>query len=260
MRQFNFGRNWQRYSEKALDTGKLELARLSLKELLGEDEIKNKSFLDIGSGSGIFAISAKNLKASKVVGFDISKESITTARENAIKFNMENMVEFYQGSILEDNYKKFGKFDVVYSWGVLHHTGNMWQAIKNSMELVDDNGLLAVAIYNKHWSSPVWKKIKYFYNVSPLLIKKVMVFIFYWIIFIAKFMVTFKNPFKKRRGMSFYYDVIDWLGGYPYEYATKEEINNFASKYRFKLVKFNKAGVPTGCNEFVFKKCNQLKI
>lgn len=254
MRQFNFGKNWQKYSEKVLDADKLESAELSLKELLGEDRIKNKSFLDIGSGSGIFAISAKKLGAGRVVGFDISEESIEAAKENVIKFNMENTIEFHRASILDNAYKKFGKFDVVYSWGVLHHTGSMRQAIKNSMELVNDNGLLAVAIYNKHWSSPVWKRIKYLYNVSPKFIKRIMIFVFYWIILTAKFLVTFKNPLKKRRGMSFYYDVIDWLGGYPYEYASEKEIVDFFADNHFQLVKFIKTNVPTGCNEFVFKK------
>ncbi|MFA5333562.1 MAG: class I SAM-dependent methyltransferase [Candidatus Nanoarchaeia archaeon] len=252
--RFDFGKNWKEYSLNSLDDDRFKKALDSLNILIGKNNIKNKSFLDIGSGSGIFSLAAKKLNAKKVIGFDISQNSVEIAYFNKNKFAKNEDISFFKQSIVDKNYKKFGKFDIVYSWGVLHHTGNMFQAIDNSITLVNPKGLFVIAIYNKHWSSPIWRLIKWFYNVSPKFIQKFMVLIFYGIIAFAKFVFTGKNPFKKKkRGMNFYYDVIDWLGGYPYQYASKNEITNYIESKGFKLIKYVKSEVPTGCNEFVFK-------
>lgn len=253
MLQFNFGKNWQTYSTHALDRAKFEEAKQSVTQLIGRENIINKNFLDIGSGSGIFSLAIRQLGAQTAVGIDISLESVCVAQSNAEKFGITDVV-FNKLSIFDESVKQLGKFDVVYSWGVLHHTGNMYQAIKISMDLVADQGLFVLAIYNKHWSSWLWKIIKYSYNKMSGFLQKMYVYIFSIIIFIAKFMVTGKNPLLKKRGMNFYYDVIDWIGGYPYEYATEAEIIDFFEKNNFALIKSIKADVPTGCNEFVFKK------
>jgi hypothetical protein len=145
-------------------------------------------------------------------------------------------------------------FSIVHSWGVLHHTGDMTTAIRNAALLVEENGYLVLAIYNRHWTSPLWRFIKRLYCSSPQWIRFVTLCLFYPLIVLAKLLVTGKNPFNKNRGMSFYYDVIDWLGGYPYEYASREEIERSVGMLGFSLVKHMPASVPTGCNEYVFKK------
>lgn len=255
--RFNFGDNWKDFSDNVLQEQSLKEAVDSLDELVGKDTISDKTFLDIGCGSGLFSIAAVKLGAKKVIGFDLSKESVDASKQNAKRFLSEEEgagIKFFQQSIFECTPENMGKFDIIYSWGVLHHTGDMWSALQESMNLLDDTGLLVIAMYNRHWSSPIWEKIKYIYNISPAFLQKVMIFVFYFIIVIAKFLVTFKNPFKKRRGMDFYHDVIDWIGGYPYEYATCDEIVQFCEHKNLILSKFVKAGVPTGCNEFVFLK------
>lgn len=249
---FNFGKNWLNYSKTIKDED-LEIMKESLINLIGLENIKDKTFLDIGCGSGLFSIAAKKLRTKKVVGIDILPDSIKSSEENKERFNVQG-IYFKQLSILDNQVKTLEKFDIVYAWGSLHHTGEIWKAIENTTHCVENNGLLILAIYNKHWTSPIWKRIKYFYNISPKFIKSIMIFAFYYIIATAKSLVTRKNPFQKKRGMNFYYDIIDWLGGYPYEYASKDKMVDFVDKYGFKLIKFNKAGVPTGCNEFVFKK------
>jgi len=251
---FNFGKNWTNYS-KTVEYKDLEVMKKSLTDLVGLENIKDKTFLDIGCGSGLFSIAAKELGAKKVVGIDVLSDSIKSSEENKKRFDVQD-INFKKISILDNKVKTLEKFDTVYAWGSLHHTGNMRQAIENAAYCVKNNGLLVLAIYNKHWTSPIWKKIKYFYNISPKLIKPVMIFVFYYIILTTKFLATKKNPFQKRRGMNFYYDVIDWIGGYPYEYTSRDEVVDFVNKFGFKLIKFNKASVPTGCNEFVFKKIN----
>ena len=252
---FNFGINWQEYSDQALDEVRFNRAVEDLEELVGKKKIKGKFFLDIGCGSGIHSLAADKLGAKKVVGVDISAESVQSAKQNKKRFAPNSKVSFSQESIFEMDPKKCGTFDIVYSWGVLHHTGEMKQALKDATVLVDKEGLLVVAIYNKHWSSRLWWYIKKLYNLSPKWIQQVMVIKFSLIIALAKFVVTGNNPFaKKRRGMTFYYDVIDWLGGFPYEYASKNEVVELVQPLGFKLKKFVSSAVPTGCHEYVFVK------
>jgi SAM-dependent methyltransferase len=251
---FNFGDNWRRFSESSLDNQKFEMASNSLDQLIGREKIVGRTFLDIGCGSGIFAIAASLAGAKKVVGIDISKDSIETSISNKKKFASQNAIDFFHKSIFDDDILRMGEFDTVYSWGVLHHTGNMYKAIDIASKLVAPHSLFVIAIYNKHWSCGFWKVIKRFYNAAPKFIQWPMIWIFYLIIAMAKLIVTRKNPFKKRRGMSFYYDIIDWIGGYPYEYAAKEEVMRHLEKAGFKCIKYVKPPIPTGCNEFVFLK------
>lgn len=252
---FNFGINWKNYSDNALDESKINDAQESLDKLIGTDKIKTKSFLDIGSGSGIFAIAASKAGAKNVLGIDISQESVKTSQSNKQRFLPQSNIEFLHKSIFDENINELGRFDIVYSWGVLHHTGDMYKAIDIASTLVDSRGLLVLAIYNKHWSSPLWTCIKRFYNLSPALIQRLMVYFFGAVIASAKLLVTGKNPFKKkRRGMSFFYDIVDWLGGYPYQYAHQSQINDFVQAKGFKLIKTTSPAVPTGCNEFIFQK------
>ena len=255
---FNFGMNWAKYSKNSLNNQKFTAALNSLDQLIGKERIIGARFLDVGCGSGIFAISASKLGAKEVIGIDKSDVSIKTSLKNVARFLPKNRIILRTKSIFDEDIAKLGKFDVVYSWGVLHHTGNMWKAIDISSKLVEAEGLFVISIYNKHWSSPIWKRIKYFFNISPLLVQKLMISFFYAIIYFVKFLITKKNPLSTmRRGMTFYYNLIDWIGGYPYEYALKDEIIHFIENNGFKLIKFINSPVPTGCNEFVFRKVSR---
>ena len=162
----------------------------------------------------------------------------------------------------------FEKGDVVYSWGVLHHTGEMWKAIKDAAKIVKPGGLFIIAIYNRAPSSNFWLGIKKYYNRSNMIIRSVMVLILFSGIAFRR-LTLMKNPFKTERGMMIFTDAIDWLGGYPYEFASFDEINNFVKKMNFDLIKTPRGiisspkshnfldrirGYYTGCNEFVFKK------
>jgi predicted RNA methylase len=221
--------------------------------LLGLENNSQKTNLYIGCGSGIFAIAARTLGAKSVSGWDISNESISTSKNNMKKFGVED-INFSQKDILSESNETGKKYDVVYSWGVLHHTGNMWPAIKNAMTFVKKEGVFCIAIYNSHWSSALWSVIKWFYNHAPGFVQKIMVYFFCAVIYVAKFIVTGTNPLKMNRGMNFYFDVVDWIGGYPYEHASKEQIVEFFEQNGFVLKRFVKAQVGTGCNEFVFTR------
>lgn len=261
--RFDFGKNWISYSHKALNAEKIAQAREAFKLLLDLVLLSDKTYLDIGFGQGLDLMLAAESGAI-AVGLDVDHNNLQALQETAAFFPNTKTPPVFVASILDlaalyAHFDRNTKFDVVYSWGVLHHTGDMWKAVKNACSLVRPNGILVISIYNKHWSSGLWKVIKYFYNISPSFIQRIFVGLFYPVIFIAKFLITKKNPFNKERGMDFYHDVIDWVGGYPYQYATQQQIVDFAANEGFALRKFIPASVPTGCNQFVFQKTRLVK-
>jgi SAM-dependent methyltransferase len=259
--RFAFGKNWKSFSEKALKDELVENARISFESLFNGIELKGKSFIDIGFGQGLTLILAKQ-KGADVLGVDIDENNIQALEICMKKSNCIEKPRTVIASILDEELvkEKIGtkKFDIVHSWGVLHHTGNMHKAIQNSCKLVKENGYLICAIYNRHWSSGTWKIIKFMYNIMPEFFRFLMIVSFYPIIYIAKFLVTCQNPQNQERGMNFFYNVIDWVGGYPYEFASIDEVTKLFHKEGFECLKVIPAKVPTGCNEFVFKKTKKL--
>lgn len=255
MRVFDFGSNWQVFSEQRIDAQRLDIAMQSLQALLQRDTLKGVSVLDVGCGSGLFSIAAQQLGAAKVVGVDVNPRCIAVSQQNVARLAPSASVEFQEASALSPtSMASLGQFDLVYAWGSLHHSGAMWDAIRNVAAHVAPNGTLVLAIYNKHITSPAWKSIKWFYNQLPGFGQHLLALLFAGIIYVAKFIVTRRNPLDKERGMDFWYDVIDWIGGYPYEYATRQEIETFMRAVGFTPKRFVAAQVPTGCNEFVFER------
>jgi SAM-dependent methyltransferase len=253
--QFDFGRNWDEFSRHALNGAKVAEAKEYFEILIDGIELKGKSFLDIGFGQGLSLLIATEMGAL-TTGVDINPTCAEVLKRNAGFYpdiDTES-IKVITGSILDPKImEKLNEgFDIVHSWGVLHHTGNMHQAIINAASLVKSGGYLVLAIYNKHWSSPVWLSVKWLFNISPRWLQKTMTGIFYPVIWLAKLFVTRKNPFSQERGMVFFYDIIDWLGGYPYEYASRIELQKIIEQLGFRIFRTMPANVPTGCNEFIF--------
>ena len=228
--------------------------------MLKVTDLRGKRFLDIGSGSGLFSLAAHRLGAS-VRSFDYDPQSVACTQELKSRyFPNSNQWIIETGSALDmDFLRRLGKFDIVYSWGVLHHTGDMWQAFGNVTELVDKNGLLFIAIYNRcKIASKFWWRIKKLYCSGA--IGKIIacgVFVPYFFLrACAECVYHRKNIFagyKHSRGMSLFYDWIDWLGGLPYEYASVDEIFNFYKARGFTLLNI-KTTNSTANNQFVFVK------
>jgi len=256
MERFAFGKNWIDFC-KRLQYENYLAAKESLKKLV--PDLQSKTFLDVGSGSGLFSIAASALGAKKVFGFDVDPEAVLTSNKLTEKISQwdpdvkKEVIEFKVESILNQNIKP-QQYDVVYSWGVLHHTGDMYAAFEIVKNLVAENGTLALAIYNKHFTSPIWKLIKYTYVKSPEAVRKILVFSVLIPKFLALLVISRQNPFKRKRGMRYYTDIVDWVGGYPYEYASAGEVTDFFETRGFKLTKLIKTAGYTGCNEFVFEK------
>lgn len=262
--RFEFGKNWERFL-KILDESRIVEAEKSLKQMLEMEDFKNKSFLDIGSGSGLFSLAARRLGAT-VHSFDYDPLSVACTKELKQRyFPDDQQWTIEQGDVLNLDYlNSLGQFDIVYSWGVLHHTGAMWEAMKNIIPLVREGGKLYIAIYNDQGNkSKRWAKLKNFYNHSPEPIKVSIVLLYGFLWLIRSFMVklvNFQNPFffkewrdkKKNRGMSVIHDIVDWVGGYPFEVAKPEEVFNLYRRKGFELIALKTCGGGLGCNEYVF--------
>lgn len=269
--RFEFGKNWARFLAD-LNDRRIARAEESLREMLEITDLRGKAFLDIGSGSGLFSLAARRLGA-RVHSLDYDPHSVACARElRSGYFAGDQEWTIEEGSALDADYlTSLGSFDVVYSWGVLHHTGEMWRALENAQLPVKVGGKLFIAIYNDQGSkSRRWKWIKKTYNELPRFLKipfALAVMAPEEMKAMLRSLVLLKpteylhrwTRYDANRGMSRWRDIIDWVGGYPYEVAKPEEIFDFYRARDFTLTKMKCGGVGLGCNEFVFTRDRGLK-
>jgi len=267
---FSFGVNWRNFIKKSFNQERLAIARRDILAFFEMDSFAGQTCIDIGCGSGIHSLAMIQAGAAKLFSFDYDIESVNATRRLHEREGKPGHWTVTQGSILDENFVgSVPKADIVYSWGVLHHTGQMWPAIKAAATMVKDGGLFYIAIYTKWTGSDDAVRLKIKYNRAGWLGKR-------WMELclmrqgIPSLSYVFKDfphyrrqvsaklrlirEYKEMRGMSFYHDIVDWLGGYPYEDATVEEVVWFCEKHcGLKLVKVNATGGNI-CSDYLFRR------
>jgi 2-polyprenyl-6-hydroxyphenyl methylase/3-demethylubiquinone-9 3-methyltransferase len=253
---FSFGKNWMDYN-RTVTQKEIDKAEEDLVYWVGKENIEGKRVLDLGSGSGIHSLGLLALGAKELVSFDYDPNSVTATTEHWEKKGRPENWKVMHGSILDKAFvNQLGQFDLVYSWGVLHHTGSMWDAINNALSMVrpgghffitiykDDNYQKSIAIKQKYnAASPAGKRMIERKEIAKLMAKRAM---------------HLKNPLawnqKIERGMNIYHDLVDWLGGLPYEVASEDEILRWGRQNNLEMERILCKGNYGACNYYLFRK------
>ena len=262
---FAFGDNWASYAESITETEIAE-AVAGLRRLLGESDLAGLRVLDIGSGSGIHSLAALRLGAAEVVAVDLDPNSVATTREVLRQF-AEGRGQVQQLSVFELDPARLGQFDIVYSWGVLHHTGDMNRAITRAAAMVAPKGLFAFALYRRTWLCPLWVREKKWYSQASERLQKrarraYAVVLRLGLLATGRSFDDYVQNYHGKRGMDFDHDVHDWLGGYPYESISAQGVDatmresGFALRRRFvQSGLLHRIGIlGSGCDEYVYAR------
>jgi len=252
---FAFGRNWSSYAE-LIDDAKIEEAETGMVRLIPRNEFRGRSFLDIGCGSGLHSLVAVRLGSSSILACDIDPDSARTASEVLALHADDADWATRELSVFDLESQDIGTFDIVYSWGVLHHTGDMDAAIHAAAACVSPGGLFAFALYRRTWLDAFWRREKYWYANASLGKQKWARMVFDRAYRTAKFLTGKGNAAD--RGMDYWHDLHDWLGGYPYESILAPEVDEMMRSLNFtkeRVLAHGRAiGVfGSGCDEYVYR-------
>ena len=232
---FSFGKNWQDLLKVVdEDDFKRSLADID-RWFKNRVPLEGKDIIDVGSGSGMHSLMLNTYNPKKLYSFDYDVNSVSATRSLWERAGTPANWTVSHGSVLDISYlNSLGLFDLVYSWGVLHHTGRMWEAIDNAANMVKPGGHFLISIYQgvKTYEYDLFIKKKY-NRVGPLYKKWMEWNLYIWPA--MKYRIkNRKNPFgwneKRMRGMNVYNDIVDWLGGLPYEVASDKQIEDFFMK------------------------------
>lgn len=261
-KHFEFGKNWERYLKKYFSEERLEHSQEHLLGFLELENLSGKTFLDIGCGSGLHSFAALRSGAVRVVSFDYDADAVRTAQMLWEYAGRPDSWVILQGSVLDKHFlNTLERADIVYSWGVLHHTGDMWRAMDNILPLATDDGVYYIALYDYDVQvdppAEFWLEVKKRYNQSGWWGRKKMEWWYIWRFMLYGYLsripdlIKRNREYKKSRGMALYTDVVDWLGGWPMEFAKRADVKKWAERNNLEIVKANMGEANT---EWLFRR------
>jgi SAM-dependent methyltransferase len=253
---FSFGENWLAFLDSVSEES-LQAARADVQKWLQPTDVANRTVLDVGSGSGIHSYCFHGLGARQLVSFDLDPRSVAATQHFWEQAGRPASWRVLTGSILDEDFlRSLGTYETVYAWGVLHHTGQLWKALDNACHLVAPGGCLWVSVYARGPLYPTQLALKQRYNRASRLGKRLIL----WRE-IAHLMrqrwragqnpLTWNQPVG--RGMTTYHDLVDWLGGLPYEVSDREETVDFCQARGLALDK-DQPAPQGGCSIYLFRR------
>ena len=256
---FSFGKNWASFA-RIVGEQQISDAVTGMQKLVGD--LTGARFLDIGCGSGLHSLAALRLGAAEVVAVDIDPDSVDTTRTLLSSAAPNARFRVEEASVFELTPARLGAFDVVYSWGVLHHTGDLNRAIRTAAALVEAKGRFAFALYRRTWTCPLWRWEKRWYSATSPKAQKVAQALYIAMYRLARLSVPTTTVAGQKRGMDFVHDVHDWLGGYPYESIDPQTVDDLMCELRFRVnQRWVKNGwrertglLGSGCDEYVYMR------
>jgi predicted RNA methylase len=240
---FAFGENWQSYVS-TVGEAQIERAVTGLQRLIDPANLIGRHLLDIGCGSGISALAAIRLGAAQVHCTDIDPNSVEASRALFARFAPAARVDFTIASVFDLVAPAAGGYDIVHSWGVLHHTGAMWEAVGKAASIVSPGGRFILALYHRTPLCGFWRAEKWVFSKLPKPIQMSLVRVFrlvfgLWLRARGQSLTEFLSRYSESRGMSWEHDIRDWLGGYPYESTNPQEVDAALRKLGFQRERYN---------------------
>jgi 2-polyprenyl-3-methyl-5-hydroxy-6-metoxy-1,4-benzoquinol methylase len=261
-KRFEFGRNWRQFVDRHYSQEAVDVSRAHILDFMKRPDLKGLSVIDIGCGSGIHSMAIFQAGAAAIHSFDYDPTSVEATTIVRDKAGSPPHWSVEQGSALDESYMRtLATYDLVYSWGVLHHTGDVWKAIDLAAERVRPGGLFYIALYSadvqKDPTPEFWLDVKRTYVSSGWLRRRYMDFWYVW-----RFMMH-RNPARipvvlkrmhdhgKTRGMNMFTDIRDWLGGWPMEFVWDADAIRFCEQRGLALKEISTGEANT---EFLFER------
>ena len=239
--RYEFGKNWAEFIARNLDAARVETSKQKLLGVLKLPDLEGRHFLDIGCGSGLHSLAAFHAGAARITSFDYDPDSVATTRKLHEHAGAPAHWTVQQGSVLDGAFMStLEPADVVYSWGVLHHTGSMWEAIRNAAGRMKPDAVFLIALYTTDVyiapSPEFWLQTKRRYNLAGPFVRRCMEWAYACLVCFIPELMAGRNPakfmrdYQASRGMSLWTDIKDWLGGWPMEFAGLAETKKFAAE------------------------------
>jgi SAM-dependent methyltransferase len=261
-KRFEFGRNWRKFVEGHYSQEVVDISKSHILTFLKRPDLNGLQVIDIGCGSGLHSMAMFQAGAASIHSFDYDPDSVAATQFLHEKAGSPAAWTFQQGSVLDDALMaSLPTYDLVYSWGVLHHTGDVWKAIDLAASRVAAGGLFYIALYSadvqKDPPPEFWLDVKQRYVSAGWWQRRRMDWWYVWRFMMGRNPALFPLVFwrmythSRIRGMNLFTDIRDWLGGWPMQFVWDAEAVTFVEDRGFRL-----KAIATGeaNTEFLFER------